>query len=141
MAAILATARRRRRQQLHDFPRFVIPDRMNPMEILPREKIKQLYRFFPETIMYILSMVPDLRRRTTGLPPLWALLATLRYLATGGFQILIGEMLRLSQSSVCRSLWQVVQCLLEHRHQFVLWHPNRASVKRSKQDFFNIAGA
>ena len=142
MAATRTIARLHRRQQapLVIIERVLV-DWLNPLEAYPADVIRQRFRFWPETIMFVLSLqVPDVGERESGLPPLLALLC-LWYLATGGFQNLIGDSFRVSQSTVCRSVWAVVLCILQVSDRFVKWHVNEASRTRSQEEFFNVAGS
>ncbi len=67
-----------------------LADKSNPLENLTPEEVKRVYRFHPETILFLLDIVSDVLLkpfcdRGLPLPPMINLLCTLEFLATGGF--------------------------------------------------------
>ena len=80
-----------------DYDNFNVPpppprlfqDRENPLEEFPEQVILQRYRFSPDTIMFMMTIVGEAASETTrncALPPLMKLLLCLRYLASGTFR-------------------------------------------------------
>ena len=121
----------------------VLIDRNNPLETLSEQQIFRRYRFRRNGIMFITSQVEALKRptlRNMPLTPLFQILITLRFLATGSFYTMVGDaMPRVSASSVCRVVWGVVDSLFTLFHQFVFVTRPR-NIPAIKQQFYSIAG-
>ena len=69
-------------------------DRENPLEGLPGQTIFQKYRFSPDTIMFMMTIVSEAASETMqnyALPPLMKLLLCLRYLASRTFHVNVGD--------------------------------------------------
>ena len=143
MAAILRTIERRRRINHHlTLPRH-FPDRQNPLEVYSPSQIRQLYRFWPPTIIQLTDMVATAltseTERSSPLPPLLQVTVSLRYLATGGFQSLVGEVLDISQSSTSRALSRFLEEMVRHCHDWVKM-PTGREAEACKTAFYQIAG-
>ena len=112
------------------------------IERTPME-IRERYRFFPETILFLVNML-NLERateRSCPLPPLISTLAALHFLATGTHHIVTAGLHGISRSSVSRAVKQFTDSVCLHLNDFVFF-PNIENVQRTVQkQFYNIAGA
>ena len=142
MAAHVRNARNQRRAQAIARRPRLMADRSNPLEDLDRQEVFRRYRFLPETIYYLLNLLPNLRTptmRNSPLPPVLQLLLTLRFLATGGIHILVGDSLSVSRSTAGRCIRRVAGLLCRLARRFVKF-PDRAQSQRVKEDFASVAG-
>ena len=120
----------------------VFKDRSNPLEDLSSDEVFRRYRFRPETILFLMSLLPSLNsktKRNCAVPPLLQLLVTLRYLATGSMHLLIGDSVGLSRSTVGRIVRRVTHLLCDLSSQFIKFPTNQAAVQ-VKNGFTAIAG-
>lgn len=143
MAAHIRQQRLRQRNQalLARRPR-VFRDRSNPLEDLEPREVFERYRFFPGTIMFILSLLPNLAtptRRNNPLPPTLQLLTCLRYLATGSAQLLIADSVRISRSTAGRCIRKVAKLISRLAPRFVVF-PRGNDAEKAKVDFAKVAG-
>ncbi|XP_052260338.1 putative nuclease HARBI1 [Dreissena polymorpha] len=86
--------------ELFPMDRRVFRDRTNPLETLSPMEIRERYRFFPETILFLVNML-NLERateRSCPLPPLISTLAALHFLATGTHHIVTAGLHGISRS-------------------------------------------
>ena len=92
----MAAHRRRFPRRLlfpHRRPRL-FRDRSNPLETLEEDEVFERFQFHPQTIMYLIGLLPNLAhptKRNNPLPPLIQVLLCLRYLATDAIHLLIGD--------------------------------------------------
>ena len=86
----------------------VFRDRQNPLDAYDDIDIIHRYRLDRMTIISIIDMVEDRLERPTkrsgSLPASLQVFATLRFLASGSQQRVIGDTLGISKASVCRYL-------------------------------------
>ena len=144
MAAHIRQQRLRQRNQALVAARRprVFRDRSNPLEDLEPREVFDRYRFFPGTIMFILSLLPNLStptRRNSPLPPTLQLLTCLRYLATGSTQLLIADSVRISRSTAGRCIRKVSKLISRLAPRFVVF-PRGNDAEKAKLDFAKFAG-
>ena len=95
----------------------IFRDRTDSFDVDDREFLKQ-YRFTKTTTIHIVQQIEHdkelLRhtRRNRAIPCHLQLLLALRFYATGGFQLTIGDTLNMHQTTVCRIVKHV-----SHRRQ------------------------
>ena len=120
----------------------VIPDRQNPLEYLRDDDIFSRFRFSRETIYFITGLVAmDIQNATDrggALPPLLMVLITLRYLATGTFESVIGDLFNVAQSTVSRTLRRTLTAFAIKAAQMISF-PNDEDARRVKAGFFEVA--
>ncbi|XP_052782913.1 putative nuclease HARBI1 [Mya arenaria] len=133
----------RDRMFLRQVPRpRVFRDRSNPLEDLREEEIFARYRFRPDTIYFIVDLCQAAARdtgRCFAIPLVLCVLSYLRFLATGAFQLTVGDTVNLSQptvSRVCRQVGQVLSALADRYISF----PSGDRVRQVKQQFGAMAG-
>ncbi|RUS84009.1 hypothetical protein EGW08_008231 [Elysia chlorotica] len=77
--------------------------------------------------------------RGCGLPSSLQVLIALRFYASGTFQDMIGELIGVSQVTVCRTLKRVTNALYEHIDQHIKL-PTQAEANIQKEKFFEMRG-
>ena len=91
--------------------RRVCRDKSNPFEIHKNDEFKQRFRFHKHTVHLLLQLIiSDLdigSTRNQYIPPVLQITAALRFYATGNFQTTDGDLIGLSQPSVCRIIQRV----------------------------------
>ncbi|XP_046650872.1 putative nuclease HARBI1 [Daphnia pulicaria] len=105
------------------------------------EKLIKTFRFDRASIEIILSLIVHLlpKRKTKAkrnLEPIDMLLVTLQFYATGTFQSVVGNVLRYSQSSVCRSISIISLALAMISKKKIAFPADLLTLKR---DFYEIA--
>ncbi|XP_052816426.1 putative nuclease HARBI1 [Mya arenaria] len=114
----------------------------NPLEDLREEEIFARIRFWPDTIYFIVDLCPAAARdtgRCFAIPLVLCVLSYLRCLATGAFQLTVGDTVNLSHptvSRVCRQVGQVLSALADRYICF----PSGDRVRQVKQQFGAMAG-
>jgi hypothetical protein len=123
------------------FDNRVFRDRANPLESLSREEIRDRYRFYPESVIYLCQLVNLERdtKRSSPLPPLLTTLVALHFFATGTHHIVTATLHGISRSSVCRAVKQFTDALCELINQFVNM-PVGDALTTVQRAFYNIAG-
>ncbi len=117
-----------------------LADKSNPLENLTPEEVKRVYRFHPETILFLLGIVSEVLLkpfcdRGLPLPPMINLLCTLEFLATGFFHTL-GATNQISKTSTFRCIERVCTIICNRRNSFIRW-PTGASTQKIKEHFFH----
>ena len=135
--------RRRRIRRFLRVPRVFI-DRGDPLHGLDDEEIFRRYRFRVDMIQRLVGMlaprVDSATRRSHAVPAYIQILITLRFLATGAFQSVVGDLTsRVSQPTCSRIIHQVCRALTTITGRFILF-PSGEEARRVKQGFFRIAG-
>ncbi|XP_069105078.1 putative nuclease HARBI1 [Argopecten irradians] len=131
------------RERVLPRPRVFV-DRTNPLETLNEDEVFRRFRFRPRTIIFIVGLIENVvthrTKRSLALPPLLQVLVTLRFLATGAFQQLIGDSLnRISQPTISRIVRRVTRALTSLVKDFIKFPTGRAATT-VKQEFGSIAG-
>jgi len=95
--------RLRRREQFLRIPRTRLRDRENPLEFFDGHNFKLRFHLFKETVIYLESLVRGQLsspvRRGVHIPPIIQITITLRYYATGNFQLHNGD-----HATVCQGI-------------------------------------
>jgi len=89
-------------------------DRTNPLEVLTEEEVFARYMFRSQTILYLVDLCDDVRRRTNrsfAVPIILAVLTYLRFAATGAIQLMVGDNLALSHPTISRLCKQVGEAI------------------------------
>ena len=103
--------------------RTVHPDRGNDLDDLDDVDFKTRYRLNKHTFEALLRMLNEkLSSETTknnAVTPLQKLCIGLRYFANGAYQLLIGDVGKVSQPSVSRSIKEVAEAIAELRPKYI----------------------
>ena len=119
-------------------------DRSNPLEELSAHEVKERYRFYLETIIFLVQTLnADLERptlRSSPLPVLLQVCVALRFLATGSFLITVGDTVgSVSKSTVSRVVKHFIHSVIR-RLGWKIAFPRGEEARRVKDAFFEIAG-
>nr|XP_022294272.1 putative nuclease HARBI1 [Crassostrea virginica] len=139
----MAAHRRQFRRRLlfqHRRPRL-FRDRSNPLETLDEDEVFERFRFHPQTIMYLIGLLPNLAhptKRNNPLPPLIQVLVCLRYLATGAIHLLIGDSLNISRSAAGHCIRGIALHIAGLAQRFIVFPNNTAA--ETKHGFSSIEG-
>lgn len=141
---VLRQLRRRRLRRLQlPFDRRIFRDHQNPLEVFDDDQVYRKFRFRREDILHITNEIEHHidfpLPRKGSLTPLLKVLLTLRFYATGTFYNPVGEMIGVSESTVCRTVQSVTNGLLAHAREHICM-PSQEEADRSKIIFYNIAG-
>ncbi|KAH3783793.1 hypothetical protein DPMN_161743 [Dreissena polymorpha] len=106
-------------------------------------EVYRRYRFIPATILTLLNLVADSldfgTLRNSPLLPIQQLCIFLRAMATGSFQLVVGDTVRVSQPSVSRCCRRVGRAIARLARRYVRF-PDREECKTLKSRFQSIAG-
>lgn len=89
-----------------------------------------------ELIDFELEYIDD---RNHPLTPIQQLLITLRFYATGSYQLAIADLYGVSRSTVCRHIKKVFMAITRLRSKFIKW-PGQNDTMSIKTKFYEIAG-
>lgn len=130
---------------VHKSPKRYLQDRENPFESLRDTEFKATFGFEKSTTMYILNQVKEKlepkRVCKTYLPPHMRLFVFLDFCRSNAFQRHVGKQfhLRVDQSTVCRTVLHVAECIAELLPTFVKM-PNLLEQEEISKDFFSMSG-
>ncbi len=142
----------RRRDRRRNYPvhrqRRVFRDRENPIELFSPSQVWARYRFRPQTIIFLTTLLAAELEHTTinnmALPPL--LQVCLRNLASGTFAIVVGDTAPwvtppTAWRAIDRGVKALIKVLGDDRHTIKFPNPrDEESIKTLKQGFFRVAG-
>ena len=98
-------------------------DHANPFESFSDEEFFNRFRFHKQTTVFIIELINDdidpETERGSSLPGYLQVLITLRFFATGSFQITVGDLSGVHQSTVCRTLKRVSHALARQKARFI----------------------
>lgn len=122
-------------------PMRVLRDAQNPLEMMSETEFSRAFRFSKDTVQDILKMLSyGLAKHTNrGQPvsPMYELLITLRFLASGSYQTKMCK--NVSQPTISRILKRVTTLLSEQRLRFIKI-PERNDYKRIATEFMQHGG-
>lgn len=114
-----------------------------PLQTVNETEVLERYGFVPETIMFLVSLMKDQLiyycHRNDPLAPLYEVLVTHRYFATGSFYITIEDKLLVSESSAGRAVRRETDLLCHHFMEFFRL-PGRDEISSTKNNFHKLAG-
>ena len=103
--------------------RRICRDRSNPFEVYTNDEFKQRFRFNKHTVHLLLQLfISDLdiaSTRNQYIPPVLQITAASKFYATGNFQTTDGDLVGLSQPSVCRIIKGVLTSIVRKKLQFI----------------------
>ncbi|XP_064485989.1 putative nuclease HARBI1 [Ornithodoros turicata] len=137
-------------ERLKRYPHGVVPvltvrrilDWENPLERYDECDFKEIYRLSKSSVHELYRLL-DVRRsidnRGCPFPPLQQLLLALRYFETGSFQVVYGDLVKVSQPTVSRCVAVMAIAIAGLREQLVRL-PKRTEIASMKAKFHSIAG-
>lgn len=98
-------------------------------------------RFLYDTILIIhnINIHINFYFRNHAVSPLHQLLLTLRFYATGTFQVAIGDLGGIHKSTMCRIVKRVTEAIASLCPQYINFPTSNQSLRHTKQKFYNIA--
>ncbi|KAH8021995.1 hypothetical protein HPB51_020605 [Rhipicephalus microplus] len=124
-------------------PRQQLRDRLNPMEHFTDSEFLARYRFTKSSVKKLLEGLPfqeSCSNRGHPLPPVMQLLITLRFYGAGTFQVVMGDLVTVSQPTVSRVIERVSPLIAKHLFPAVVNFPNSDDTFRETMvEFYRIA--
>jgi len=132
----------RRRQRYIELPRPRLRDRSDPLENYDEEQFRTRFHMNKSTAHFVIDLIAeDLTcpiRRGVHLAPGIQFLIAQRFFATGTFQLVLGDLTTVSQSTVSRIVQRVSKAICKHSKRFIYFPTFQESAKVI-EDFANIA--
>ncbi|XP_060524763.1 putative nuclease HARBI1 [Cylas formicarius] len=125
-------------------PKRYIRDMQNPVQFYNDFEFKRRYRFSKNVVMeHLIKLVePELLKvNQRGLPvsPLIAVLCTLRFYASGSFQLTCGDLGGISQSTVSRIVKQISTIFAAQSRNSIKMPTTHAEEQHIYEQFYQIA--
>ncbi|KAH7940689.1 hypothetical protein HPB49_003554 [Dermacentor silvarum] len=101
------------------------------MEVYDDDEFITRYRFTKQTVRELLAFLPlETSGDNRGLPltPLLQLLVALRFYGAGTFQIVSGDLVNVSQPTVCRTVKKVTRLIARHLFRAVVRFPDASQL-------------
>lgn len=121
-----------------------IRDRENPFEILHNQDFKNRYRLDKETVMHLVheigNAIKPITRRNKSLDAQLQILIALRFYATGAFQQLVGDHIKVGKSTVCRVIKRVTDQIASLSQRHILMPRTDEEITIVKSNFYAICG-
>lgn len=76
-------------------------------------------------------------RRNKPLSPMFMILLTLRFFATGSFQMVVGDLLKVDRATACRTIHKVCYAIAALKPDYIKM-PSGNDVRKTMRDFFNV---
>lgn len=134
----------RRYMEVRRIPVPRLKDRSNPMEDFDGVRFKNRFHMTKDTVKVIYDMIhADLVTpltpisRSTDIPPLLQFLAVLRFYATGTFQIAVGDLIQISQSTVSKLVCRISKLVAQHAKEHIRF-PTVAEARDIRRKFYEI---
>ena len=134
-----------RLEQIENIPqnRHYLRNISNSLDHPEDHEFHARFRFSNHTVRSIFDMISDdlstFSGKASNIPPMLQLLASLRYFATRSFQIIAGDLLHISQSSVSRIVGKVATAIAAHHQEFIHF-PTPNETPLAKYKFSQIGG-
>ncbi|XP_050506243.1 putative nuclease HARBI1 [Diabrotica virgifera virgifera] len=107
------------------------------------DEFKERYRLSKKTVLILLERFHEhlgyRTERNNPVSPLTQILITLRYYATGCFQQVIGDLVEIHKSTVCRIVHRVGHHIALLREEYITMPKNPRDVTMAKQGFYAVA--
>ena len=120
-----------------------IKDRSNPFEELNDDIFQQRFRLTKTSVLILLNRIgAELEHDTDHnhtLSPMLQLLIALRFFATGTFQIVMGDLVGVHKSTVCRAVKRVSIEIARLRPQYVKFPATEEKRFLTMKEFYGIA--
>ncbi|KAK3890130.1 hypothetical protein Pcinc_005906 [Petrolisthes cinctipes] len=124
-------------------PRVIPRDRANPFRYLTEEEFVKRYRLPKNAVQDLIEAIePHTPRpnndRGCSIPLFLQMLVTLRYLATGSFQLSVADCADMAVSSVCRCVGRISRLIAYLAPDYIKF-PTPAEGHRLAQEYFSVA--
>ncbi|KAH7966436.1 hypothetical protein HPB49_016240 [Dermacentor silvarum] len=124
------------------YGRARLRDRQIPMEVYNDAELSWQYRFSKQAVLRLLEMlplVPKDNERGHPVPPLLQLLIALRFYGAGTFQVVTGDLVTVSQSTVSRIIARMSRMIADTLFPQLVKFPNANDLASVMQEFYTIA--
>lgn len=112
-----------RRRRFNNIPVPRLKDRSNPLEDLDEVQFRRRFHMHKSTVHFIFNLIKeDLRvpvKRGCHIPPIFQLCIAIRFYVTDAFQIVIGDLYKINQSTVSRMTVRVSTAIAKLATQFI----------------------
>ena len=119
-------------------------NRVNPLELYATNELYDRFRFTRHGIAFLANLIQGALRNQTersfAVPPIIKLLLTLRFLATGSFQIVLGDDCGISQPTVSSIVWRIIAAIAALAPQFIKYPRDGQTRSDIARQFYEIAG-
>ncbi|XP_036139626.1 putative nuclease HARBI1 isoform X2 [Monomorium pharaonis] len=124
-------------------PKRYIRDEHNPFEFYNEKEFKRRFRFSKEAVLHgllpnIEENLTKINKRGLPIPPVLQLLACLRFYATGSFQLVLGDIISISQSTVSRIIFRVSVLLAGNIHRIIKMPCSVDQINENRTLFRNL---
>jgi hypothetical protein len=129
----------------------IFRDRANPMESFDEQDFIKRFRFSKLVTLDLVELVKaDIEhptKRSMAIPCLLQILCALQFFATGTFQLTVGDIIHISQASVCRIIKRVSQAFARKLNDYVRYPTSDIELRTAREDFYelghfpNVSGA
>ena len=117
--------------------------RPNPFDVYNDCEFRKRYRFSKNGVKHILRFIEDdlevITNRNNPVPPLLQLLVTLRFYATGDFQMTDGDLFGIHQTTVQRIVHRISRLIASHSQTYIKF-PSLDEQRARCIRFYEIAG-
>ncbi|XP_064458513.1 putative nuclease HARBI1 [Ornithodoros turicata] len=119
-----------------------LKDHQNPFEHFDDNEFLVRYRFTKATVQSLFEPLPledSVCNRGLPLPPILQLLIAMRFYGTGTFQVIAGDLVNVSQPTVCRVVEKISQLLARTLFKKLVKFPEAAEeFDATMRDFYQI---
>lgn len=127
--------------ELPKIPRPLLKDRQNPMEVYDDAQFLMRYRSTKATVRELLSKLPLQGNQDNCRPqftPLLQVLLALRFSAHRTFQVVTGDLINMSQPTMCQAINKVTGLIAAHLFGELAHFPAADEYRRVMHEFYKI---
>ena len=123
---------------------YTVRTRQDPLQFYSEVEFKERFRLSKQTVIYVVGLIeneirPDTEKNHALSPELQVLIA-LRFLATGTFHRVMGDLVGIERTTAGKKIRKVIHALAGLRERFVKLPVTRRDVEATKRDFHRLAG-
>lgn len=123
---------------------YTVRARQDPLLFFSEVEFKERFRLSKQTVMHVVDLIEDDIRSDTernhALSPTLQVLIALRFLATGTFHRVMGDLVGVERTTAGKKIRKVIRALARLRGRFVNLPVSRREVEATKRNFHQIAG-
>ena len=123
---------------------YTVRQRIDPMAVYDDDEFVQRFRLSKRTVTYVVELIEaDIRSDSdlnAALSPTLQVLIALRFLSTGTFQRVMGDLVGVERTTAGKKIRKVILALVKLRSRFVKLPCNEADIETTKRQFYEIAG-
>lgn len=116
----------------------------HPFDEYDESEFHMRFRLKKQTVMSLLQQIghnfEPITNRNQSISSINQLLVTLRFLATGAYQILLGDDMHIHKSTTCRIISKVIPQIAALHNAYIVMPQNTVEVAELKNSFHEIAG-